>query len=73
MHTTDRFEIERDSSNRIAKGWRITRYSFGRCTIQHLRTGRSNTGVIDDFGNVVDTAQPSWIHGPGETHNGYHS
>jgi hypothetical protein len=49
----DRFVLSRDSKGKIYKGWRVTRYSFGRCTIQHLRTGASKTGVVDCFGNVI--------------------
>ena len=49
----DRFELSRDNSGKVNKGWRITRYSFGHCTIQHLRKGDSKTGVIDCFGNIV--------------------
>lgn len=51
----DRFETRpRDGGGRVSAGWRLTRYTFGACSIQHLRTGRSNTGVVDDFGNVID-------------------
>lgn len=50
----DRFETRpRDSGGRVSAGWRITRYTFGRMTIQHLRTGRSHTGSDDGFGNIV--------------------
>lgn len=52
--TIDRFETApRDNGGRVKKGWRITRYSFGACTVQHLRTGRSCSGVVDDHGNVI--------------------
>lgn len=50
----DRFETQpRDNGGRVKAGWRITRYTFGRMTIQHLRTGRSHTGSDDGFGNIV--------------------
>lgn len=48
----DRFELSRDKGGRVSKGWRVTHYSFGRCTMQHLRTGASKTGVMDCFGNI---------------------
>lgn len=52
--TKDRFVLETcNHSGRVVKGWRLERYSFGRAIIQHLRSGRSYTGVIDDFGNVI--------------------
>lgn len=51
--TIDRFVLEKDSDGRrVKKGWRVQRYSFGHTVIQHLRTGASRTGVIDDFGNI---------------------
>ena len=51
----DRFELMRDSSNKVKKGWRIERFiSLGVAIIQHLRSGESKTGVIDDFGNIID-------------------
>lgn len=50
----DRFETRpRDRGGRVARGWRVTRYAFGGATIQNLRTGRSNSGVDDGFGNIV--------------------
>lgn len=50
----DRFETRpRDTGNRVTAGWRITRYTFGVMTIQHLRTGRSHTGADDGFGNIT--------------------
>lgn len=52
--TIDRFVLSQDSSGkRVKKGWRLTRYSFGIVTIQHLRTGACKTGVIDDFGDIT--------------------
>lgn len=52
--TNDRFETRhREISGRVTAGWRVTRYSFGYVTVQHLRSGRSKTGVIDCFGNVI--------------------
>lgn len=52
--TIDRFETApRDNGGRVTKGWRITRYTWGACTIQHLRSGRSCTGVVDDHGEIV--------------------
>ena len=48
----DRFELARYEGGRVSKGWRVTRYTFGHCTMQHLRTGASKTGVIDCFGNI---------------------
>lgn len=58
--TIDRFELSRDSGNRVKKGWRVTRYTFGHVTCQHLRTGASKTGVIDDFGGIQSTS--TYIH-----------
>lgn len=53
-YTNDRFETRpRDSGNRVTAGWRVTRYSFGSVVVQHLRYGRSKTGVIDCFGEIV--------------------
>lgn len=50
----DRFETQpRDAGGRVTAGWRITRYAFGAVTIQHLRTGRSHSGVDDGYGNIV--------------------
>ena len=54
MKTIDCFETApRDSGGRVTKGWRVTRYSFGALTVQHLRSGQSKTGVVDCFGDVV--------------------
>lgn len=60
MFTIDRFETRPRVYNRVSAGWRVQRYSFGMVTVQHLRSGRSNTGVIDDFGNVIYPA--NFIH-----------
>jgi len=50
----DRFETRpRDAGGRVVGGWRVTRYSWGHATIQHLRSGASQTGVVDCYGNVV--------------------
>ena len=55
MFTDDRIVLEREHhTGKISKGWRVRRYSFGKVTMQHLRSGNSKTGVIDDFGNIVD-------------------
>lgn len=55
----DRFETApRDGGGRVTQGWRVTRYAFGGMTIQHLRSGRSHTGVDDGFGNVVYPDNP---------------
>ena len=59
--TKDRFVLETYPNGTVIKGWRLERYSFGYATIQHLRSGRSYTGVIDDFGNVIYPAND--IHG----------
>lgn len=72
MFINDRFEIKRDAGNRVSKGWRVTRWiSSGAVTIQHLRTGRSKTGIVDNFGNVVDSPREEHFYHPGQTHNGY--
>lgn len=57
----DRFETKpRDNAKNITQGWRITRYSFGGCTIQHLRSGRRHSGVDDGFGNIVDAGSNAY-------------
>lgn len=54
------FITQRYQSGRPRKSWTVTYWgSSGRVTIHNNRTQRSKTGVVDDFGNVVDA--DSWM------------